>query len=271
MPPTNDDDDEHFELDDLLWLIAEMRLTPSSPLDLLADAAERDIPLKAEQLADLLSAAQAAGLIEIWVEQGALVTLSALGAAQLCVHLSSQSDRWHPDWKEPPPEIEVNDCVQTVDFRLVDAEADAYSPGDEHRPAWHRGCQLDPSVYRDPTCPEPLDVMTASAGDLLKDGSRVKVHTVLGIRLAWPAETIPIRVEIPGEGFKILRELCPGCFEHRLGRFTYCALCHRAGVDGKFPPIETLLQNPGRYVHDEGEGILAGGLGTSKKKKKRKA
>jgi hypothetical protein len=254
---------EVFDLADLLWLVAEMPRTPSTPDELLDDAAARDIDLDEGRLADLLAEGQAAGHLVLWEHDGSLyTTLSPLAMESLDLQMGICSDRFYPRRRDFTAQMAA-DGHRRAFHQDPQSAFGSYAPGDEHR---SRFVGIDPAVYIDPTCPEPLDVLVAQEecrGDLLRDGSRVTLHQILGIGLPWPQGLEERLLRFEGVGFALIKKVCQGCEGRKLGRDTYCAICHRSGVDGKFPPIEAELRQQGRKKFAESD--VGGGTGPARK------
>jgi hypothetical protein len=260
-----DPETEQFDLADLLWLVAEMPRTPSTPDEILDDAAARDIDLAGDRLATLLAEGQAQDLLVLWEHDRSLyATLSPLAMEQLDLQMGVCSDRFYPRRRDFTPQMAA-DAHRRAFHQDPQSVFGAYAPGDEHR---SRYAGIDPAVYIDPTCPEPLDVLVwqeECRGDLLRDGSRVTLHQILGIGLPWPQAFEERLLRIKGQGFALLKKVCQGCEARKLPRDAYCAICHRSGVDGKFPPIEPELRQQGRKKFAETD--VGGGTGPAKTQK----
>lgn len=269
-----DSEDVLDTLDDLLWLIEEMENRAAASLaDLLADCEARGIRCTPAILGRLIARGQAEGLVEIWEHEGAgYATLTPLAADRLGVRLSYESDRWFPRGQKIPDTV----IREPWEVELPDVEdfvSGDYRPGDEHRPG---RSMIDPAVYIDPSLPEPIDVIIEDEeyGTLigpgqrrLRDGSQVVIHHVHGINARWPEALKDIVQLIEGDGFIIARRLCGGCHQDRTAprarysRNSYCAICDRSGVDGKFPAIEKDLRQDGPKLTTPARFKPKGGAG----------
>lgn len=256
-PPEQADEEEPFTAEDLLWLLAEMPRTPSTFEELLADLDLRQIAVEPALVAERLAEAAAAGDVELWELAGSLLaTLTPLTASRLGLELGLCSDRFFPIGKELLQET-INRNERIALHPDPDSLFSEWRPGDANRP----NRRLDPSVYIDPTCPEPLDVLIdlEPGGERLRNGHFVQVRQVLGIGLPWPNAFAREEVRVKADGYALVRQVCRGCLDRELPRNAYCAICHRSGVDGALLPIERSLAQPGPKSHVAGP--LKGGTG----------
>jgi hypothetical protein len=193
-----------------------------SPAD-LADALHRDV----DETTDLLCSLDIAGWVDVWeCDPGPLVTLSALAAERLHVHLvevgSDEIPRWARTGDPTPPHPKAKHvCISESASSLAFV--------------------IDPQSPPDLAAEQAENA--ASIASALQDGSvrTVKIHELpkptmlIGQGLSpWPGPDRDPRVP------------CPACGGNRLDPNEYCLCCDSWGMDGKIlldPASRVLLRS----------------------------
>lgn len=201
-----------------------------------------------EPTTDLLAALDEAGWLEIWErEEGPAVTLSALGAARLGVHLV---------------EVGHDECPR-------------WSPiGDpEPRPPAARGVYRDARAARFDDVIDPLPAPDVAA-ELAEAAGRLGSSAGRGPLRPDRWDGLPYPARLVGQGLtpwpgpaRAGRPPCPACGGAELRADEYCLCCDRWGLDGRLWPATGPAART-RRDRDAVEAAQAAALRTRRKSRR---